>query len=73
MKKSHCIPQLLVVLSAVSLPIGTRAADPKLLDEVVVTATAMSAPLLVETDPTIPRQPLPAHDGADYLKNIPGF
>ncbi len=73
MKKYHRFSRLLAVLSAASLPLATRAADPKLLDEVVVTATAMSAPLLVETDPTIPRQPLPAHDGADYLKTIPGF
>ena len=25
------------------------------------------------TDPRTPRQPIPAHDGADYLKIIPGF
>ena len=25
------------------------------------------------TDPKAPRQPVPAHDGADYLKTIPGF
>lgn len=40
---------------------------------VVVTAPAASKPLVVETDPRAPRQPIPAHDGADYLKNIPGF
>lgn len=28
---------------------------------------------MVVTDPRKPRQPLPAHDGADYLKTIPGF
>jgi iron complex outermembrane receptor protein len=39
---------------------------------VVVTAP-MSRPLAVETDPRAPRQPVPAHDGADYLKTIPGF
>jgi iron complex outermembrane receptor protein len=43
------------------------------LEEVVVTAPRMSAPLRVVTDPKQPRQPLPAHDGADYLKAIPGF
>jgi iron complex outermembrane receptor protein len=43
------------------------------LEEVVVTAARMSAPLLVVTDPKQPRQPLPAHDGADYLKTVPGF
>jgi iron complex outermembrane receptor protein len=50
---------------------AVRAADP--LDEIVVTAARMHAPLLVVTDPQAPRQPLPAHDGADYLKTIPGF
>ncbi len=40
---------------------------------VVVTAPEMIKPLVVETDPRAPRQPIPAHDGADYLKNIPGF
>ena len=33
----------------------------------------MRQPLVVETDPTAPRQPVPAHDGGDYLKTIPGF
>ena len=43
------------------------------LPEVVVTAPAMEQPLVVKTDPRKPRQPVPAHDGADYLKTIPGF
>ncbi len=43
------------------------------LPEVVVTAPAMEQPLVVKTDPRQPRQPVPAHDGADYLKTIPGF
>ena len=43
------------------------------LPEVVVTAPQMSTPLTVVTDPKAPRQPVPAHDGADYLKTIPGF
>ncbi len=43
------------------------------LEEVVVTAPAMEQPLVVETDPRKPRQPVPANDGADYLKTIPGF
>lgn len=40
---------------------------------IVVTALAPTAPLTVETDPKQPRQPVPASDGADYLKTIPGF
>ena len=49
------------------------AAEPPMLEEVVVTAPAMEQPLVVTTDPRKPRQPIPAHDGADYLKTIPGF
>ncbi|SFL99925.1 TonB-dependent copper receptor [Pelosinus propionicus] len=43
------------------------------LDEIVVTAPAVSNPLIVETDPKSPRQPVPAADGGGYLKSIPGF
>uniref|UniRef100_UPI000976F3AB TonB-dependent copper receptor n=1 Tax=Bradyrhizobium mercantei TaxID=1904807 RepID=UPI000976F3AB len=42
-------------------------------DPVVITGVAPSAPLTFTTDPKIPRQPLPASDGTDYLKTIPGF
>lgn len=41
--------------------------------EVVVTTSAPSDPLTVVTDPKAARQPMPAHDGSDYLKTIPGF
>lgn len=40
---------------------------------VEVLAPAGARPLAIETDPRTPRQPIPAHDGADYLKTIPGF
>jgi iron complex outermembrane receptor protein len=43
------------------------------LERIVITADRESEPLTVVTDPRKPRQPLPAHDGADYLKTIPGF
>lgn len=39
----------------------------------VITAVAQSSPLTIVTDPKQPRQPIPASDGADYLKTIPGF
>ncbi|MBI5429150.1 MAG: TonB-dependent copper receptor [Nitrosomonadales bacterium] len=57
---------------AISQPVSA-ADDARMLDEVVVTAPAMEEPLEVTTDPRKPRQPAPAHDGADYLKTIPGF
>lgn len=43
------------------------------LPAVLVTAVAPRSPLVFETDPRLPRQPVPASDGADYLKTIPGF
>lgn len=49
------------------------AGDSQPIDEMVVTTVRMSEPLVVNTDPRQPRQPLPAHDGADFLKTIPGF
>lgn len=38
-----------------------------------MTAPRMQSPLLLELDAKAPRQPLPAHDGADHLKTVPGF
>jgi iron complex outermembrane recepter protein len=42
-------------------------------EPVVVTSATQSSPLTFEIDPKTPRQPVPASDGADYLKTIPGF
>ncbi len=60
---------------AVALAMGNmaQAAETAALDEVVVTAPQSTEPLTVKTNPKKPRQPVPAHDGADYLKTIPGF
>jgi iron complex outermembrane receptor protein len=52
---------------------GADAQSLQRMPVVVVTATAERSPLVVETDPQVPRQPLPAHDGADFLKTIAGF
>lgn len=49
------------------------AAETKNLEEMVITGVKTTHPLTLETDPKAPRQPLPAQDGADYLKTIPGF
>nr|CAD45553.1 outer membrane protein NosA precursor [Stutzerimonas stutzeri] len=48
-------------------------ADSVELAPMVVTGVSQQSPLTVVTDPKIPRQPMPASDGADYLKTIPGF
>src|SRR5690606_38267537 len=45
----------------------------KNLEEMVITGVKTETPLTLETDPKLPRQPLPAQDGADYLKTIPGI
>lgn len=55
------------------LALADRAPAPAELDATVITAVAPSSPLTVVTDPKVPRQPVPASDGADYLKTIPGF
>ncbi|KVC58012.1 TonB-dependent copper receptor [Burkholderia stagnalis] len=55
----------------------TAAAAPagvaEMLPPVEVVASPLTTPLVVVTEPKKPRQPLPASDGADYLKTIPGF
>jgi iron complex outermembrane receptor protein len=70
-------PSILAASLAAIMPCGFAvAADAEKssrLEEVVVTAPMMLEPLVVTTDPKAPRQPVPAHDGADYLKTIPGF
>ncbi|HWX03743.1 MAG TPA: TonB-dependent receptor plug domain-containing protein, partial [Collimonas sp.] len=49
------------------------ASNDVLLPTVVVTAAQETSPLTIVVDPKAPRQPIPASDGADYLKTIPGF
>ena len=43
------------------------------LESVVVTAPAMQLPLEVRFNPKAPVQPIPAQDGAAFLKAVPGF
>ena len=62
-------PLTLSILLACSLPLSAET----ILEPVVVVAPATATVLTVETDPKAPRQPVPAHDGADLLKSIPGF
>ena len=64
-------PLFIAVLSC--YPLLTHAADAVDLDPVVVTATRMSEPLTSVESAKSPRQPVPAQDGADYLKTVPGF
>jgi iron complex outermembrane receptor protein len=80
----HYLPKPLWALSlAVALPVQAEqqpaaaaapAADQTpMLQEVVVTAPPMQAPLEVRFDPKAAQQPLPAQDGAAFLKTVPGM
>ncbi len=70
----HFDKNRLTLAALLTLPALTHAAEENLLiDDVVVTAVRTAQPLKLETNPKAPRQPVPAHDGADYLKTIPGF
>jgi len=55
------------------LPATASADGHEPLMTIVVTVPHASSPLTVVTDPKAPQQPVPANDGASYLKNIPGF
>lgn len=65
----------LAVSAALACPLAARADDqPTAVDfEAIIVTAAPVSPLTYETDPKLPRQPVPASDGADYLKTIPGF
>ncbi|WP_338526379.1 TonB-dependent copper receptor [Pseudomonas batumici] len=70
--------QTTVLMCGALLAPGVFAADSpddpaREIAPTVITALAPSSPLTVITDPKDPRQPVPASDGGDYLKTIPGF
>lgn len=55
---------------------GAQAADEgeySPLETMVITDLAPQSALTFTTDPRLPRQPVPASDGTDYLRTIPGF
>lgn len=62
-------------LPAQPAPFAPVATEPEAfrLEPVVVTAAHNQQPLVVAADPRAPAQPVPAHDGADVLKGVPGF
>ena len=75
MKKNYLSPKP-IALAVAMLSAGTCVyanQNQTILEDVVVTAAQMTTPTTIELDPKVPRQPLPAHDGADFLKTVPGF
>ena len=67
------VPLLAMAAEPQKKPSPTKAAKPEPSAVVEVTAPLPTEPLVTILDPKAPRQPLPAHDGAEYLKTIPGF
>lgn len=65
-------PLTVAIILALASPL-TQAEETTYLPTSVVTGVAQQSPGVVVTDPKLPRQPVPASDGADYLKTIPGF
>jgi len=69
-------PASLVVMACYATPpeAAERHNPAPLPDDSVMVVTApVLSPLEVMTSPKTPRQPVPASDGSDYLKTIPGF
>lgn len=70
-------PQLISLAICITLApwvhADTKTKNDAITEEMVITGVKTETPLTIETDPKTPRQPLPAQDGADYLKTIPGF
>jgi iron complex outermembrane receptor protein len=75
------LPAHAALLGVLALPLHAAAAEsaedagqaPAEAAPLVITSVAPKSPLTVETNPKQPRQPVPASDGTDYLKTIPGF
>ncbi|MGZ2499141.1 iron complex outermembrane recepter protein [Ralstonia sp. 151470066-2] len=70
----HAVALAVAALSSMSVAHAAEPTPPEIdLATTMVIAPPPSSPLTIVTDPKSPRQPLPASDGADYLKTIPGF
>ncbi|WP_444883074.1 TonB-dependent copper receptor [Microbulbifer sp. PSTR4-B] len=77
-KKPLHTPLSLAIIAGCTFPFSLMASEGNEkkegeMEQMVVTGVKTELPLNLLTDPKMPRQPLPANDGADYLKTIPGF
>lgn len=70
-------PVTLLVVGAIfsAASIAANSANQSLLSEssVMIVTAPVDSPLTISTSTKTPRQPVPASDGSDYLKTIPGF
>ncbi|AJZ90285.1 TonB-dependent receptor [Klebsiella michiganensis] len=77
MMKTHLKPLVSLILLAITSPTAVAAGAHETMnmpdDAVMIVTSPASSPLEVVTSPKTPRQPVPASDGSDYLKTIPGF
>ncbi|HGL4168021.1 TPA: TonB-dependent copper receptor [Citrobacter koseri] len=65
---------VLIALTAKAAWASEQHDHAKMADDSVMIVTApVASPLKIVTSPKTPRQPVPASDGSDYLKTIPGF
>lgn len=65
---------VLIALTAKAAWASEQHDHAKMTDDSVMIVTApVASPLEIVTSPKTPRQPVPASDGSDYLKTIPGF
>ncbi|CAH6086851.1 MAG: TonB-dependent copper receptor [Citrobacter koseri] len=65
---------VLIALTAKAAWASEQHDHAKMADDSVMIVTApVASPLEIVTSPKTPRQPVPASDGSDYLKTIPGF
>lgn len=63
----------LTISSWSMVSLGIAQTTPLTLEPVVITTARSVDPITLTTDPRAAAQPVPAHDGADVLKSIPGF
>lgn len=75
MKKTKMLTTSLAVIC--TLPLQATASEENTHhhdeEDVMTVMAPVCSPLTIVTSPKTPRQPVPASDGSDYLKTIPGF
>lgn len=78
MNKEKCVIAPLTLLVTTALLSNSAVAEAENQSQfsehsVMIVTAPVDSPLTISTSPKTPRQPVPASDGSDYLKTIPGF